>query len=711
MTPERRLNLDRLLSPRHIAFIGGRDAAVAVGEAIRRGFAGGIWPVNPHRDAIGGHGCFRSVQDLPEAPDAVFLAIPPAAAVETVRDLAAMGAGGIVCYTAGFREAGAGGEELERQLIAATGEMALIGPNCYGVINYLDNAALWPFAHGGSSPGWGAAIITQSGMLSSDITMAQRSLPLTHMISGGNQSVLGIEDFIDHLADHRCVRAIGIHIEGLHDVHAFEAACLKALDRGVPVVALKTGSSRIGASLTVSHTGSLSGSDDLYNALFERCGVIRVKNPSELLETLKFVCIAGAPKGNRVAGFTCSGGGATMLADHAESVGLDFPAPDADAKAELANLLPPIATVSNPLDYTTPIWGQPEITGPIFERAMALLDADSAVLVQDYPAEGLDESKGFYLNDARAFIEAARKTSIPAAICASLPENLDRQTREFLIAEGVAPMQGIDETLNAMHAAVQWSRIRERVAQTRPAALLPARSRGKPRMLDEADGKARLRALGLPVPEGRCVSGSEVVAAGDELGYPVVLKMMGPSLAHKSEAGAVAVGLADAEALGEALERMRSAVAAHDPAAVTDRFLVETMAARPVAELIVSVRSDPQFGLALTLGSGGVLTELVGDSATLLLPASAEEIEAAIRRLRVARLLDGFRGGGRADIPALASGIARLADAVAAHAGEIVELEINPLFVHAGGVVAVDVLLYEPDNGSGEPVAARLQAI
>ena len=313
MTPARRANLTRLLSPRHIAFVGGRDAEVAIKEAERRGFRGAIWAVNPRRDALGGHPCHRALADLPEAPDAVFLAVPAPAAVEAVAELARMGAGGIVCYTAGFREAGAAGADLERRLIEAAGDMALIGPNCYGLINYLDGAALWPFAHGGTCPGWGAAIITQSGMLSSDITMAQRSLPLTHMISGGNQSVLTIEDFVDHLADHPAVRAIGIHIEGLRDVQAFEAACLKALDRGVPVVALKTGSSRIGASLTVSHTGSLSGADDLHNALFDRCGVIRVKNPSELLETLKFLCVAGVPGGNRVAGFTCSGGGATML--------------------------------------------------------------------------------------------------------------------------------------------------------------------------------------------------------------------------------------------------------------------------------------------------------------------------------------------------------------------------------------------------------------
>ena len=695
MTPARRANLTRLLSPRHIAFVGGRDAEVAIKEAERRGFRGAIWAVNPRRDALGGHPCHRALADLPEAPDAVFLAVPAPAAVEAVAELARMGAGGIVCYTAGFREAGAAGADLERRLIEAAGDMALIGPNCYGLINYLDGAALWPFAHGGTCPGWGAAIITQSGMLSSDITMAQRSLPLTHMISGGNQSVLTIEDFVDHLADHPAVRAIGIHIEGLRDVQAFEAACLKALDRGVPVVALKTGSSRIGASLTVSHTGSLSGADDLHNALFDRCGVIRVKNPSELLETLKFLCVAGVPGGNRVAGFTCSGGGATMLADHAEIIGLDFPGFDASARDELAAMLPPIATVSNPLDYTTPIWGQPETTGPVFDRAIALSKADAAVLVQDYPADGLDESKVYYLNDAIAFSEAARRHGIPAAICATLPENLDAGTREMLIARGVAPMQGIDESLNAMAAAARWSAMNARLSMARPQPLLPAVERRDVRMIEEAEGKARLRTLGMTVPEGRTAAGDMASAVAVEVGFPVVLKMMGPRLAHKSEAGAVALGLESAERVTQAVAEMRAAVSACDPAALTDRFLVEKMAAKPVAELILSVRSDPQFGLALTLGSGGVLAELIGDSVTLLLPVTAREVEAGLRGLKLAHLLDGYRGAKAVNVGRLAAQIADFAQAVGARTGELAEVEINPFFVHEEGGVAVDVLLHE----------------
>lgn len=214
-------------------------------------------------------------------------------------------------------------------------------------------------------------------------------------------------------------------------------------------------------------------------------------------------------------------------------------------------------------------------------------------------------------------------------------------------------------------------------------------------MLEEAEGKARLRRLGLPVPDGLVVSGAGVVAAAEELGYPVVLKMMGPRLAHKSEAGAVAVELESGAHVSSALDRMRRSVADHDRHAVTDRFLVEAMAPRPIGELILSIRSDPQFGRALIIGSGGILTELVGDSTTLLLPATGKQIEMALRTLKAAKLLDGYRGGRRANLASLATRIAQFAAILTDRADDIAEVEINPLFVHEENVLAVDVLIHE----------------
>ena len=692
MTPKQRQNFDRLLSPRHIAFIGGRDALIAIGEAKRRGFKGEYWPVNPRRAELGGFPCFADIGALPEAPDAVFLAIPAPAAVAATRTLRDMGAGGIACYTAGFKEAGPDGQKLEQDLLEAVGDMALIGPNCYGIINYLDDSALWPFAHGGSCPGYGAAIITQSGMLSSDISMSQRSLPLTHMISAGNQAVLGIEDFIDILCENPATKAIGLHIEGLSDIPKFEKAAIKALAHETPIVALKTGKSEIGSALTVSHTGSLSGSNDLYEALFERLGIISVTNPAQLIETLKYLCVVKPPKGKNIAGFTCSGGGATMLADYGEEIGLEFPRFDRSAAQLLEQQLPPIATVSNPLDYTTPIWGQPEFTEPVFHTALAHNDVQAAVLVQDYPAEGLDESKVYYQNDALAFAKAAEALGIPAAICATIPENLDIETRAFLIAQGVAPMQGIHETLNAVSAAAWWRARCDQLRKNPNDPLWSSMPFDDMSPVDEVEGKAIVKHFGLEVPKGRLADFDALTSAAADIGYPVALKMTGSGLEHKTEAGAVAVNLASKDALVAAANEMIKSVHRYDPDCLTDQFLVEAMADTPLAELVIAIRQEPQFGWVLTIGSGGVFVELMNDVKHLLLPTTAEAIERALRRLTIGKLLCGFRGAKPADLNLLSAQILQLCQKMQTLAPHIAEFEINPLFVYSDKITAVDVL-------------------
>jgi acyl-CoA synthetase (NDP forming) len=692
MTPEQIINFERLLNPRHIAFVGGADAIVAITEAQRRGFSGKIWPVNPKRSELKGIPCYASLDDLPEAPDAVFLAIPAKHVVAAVQTLEKMGAGGIVCYTAGFKEAGADGVAAEAALKDAVGDMALIGPNCYGVINYLDGSALWPFAHGGDCPGYGAAIITQSGMLSSDITMSRRSLPLSHMISAGNQAVMGIEDFIDALCEKPQVRAIGVHIEGLRDLPRFEQAALKALAAGKPIVALKTGNSAIGASLTVSHTGSMSGTKELYQALFDRLGVISVNSPSQLIETLKYLCVVGAPQGKSLAGFTCSGGGATMLADHSETIGLNFSPFSEMAVRELESLLPDIATVSNPLDYTTPIWGQPELTKPVFECALEHSNADAAILVQDYPAAGLDDTQILYRNDGIAFAQAAAARGIPAAICSTIPENMDAETRALLISKGVAPMQGLAEALDAISSAAKWNTDRQRILADLPMPLVPA---DMPQTIvqDEAEGKTWLRSIGFPTPDGIVTTAAKAQKNANSIGYPVALKMMSPHLQHKTEAGAVALNIRDNAGLADALDQMQKTVLERAPDAFCDRYLIEKMSPEPLAELVVGVRSDPIFGYAMTLGSGGILVELIGDVETILLPASRAALRAALERVKATTLLKGFREKPVANLETLVETLYQLTDTVLLQGGTISEVEINPLFVYEDHVLAVDVLL------------------
>jgi acyl-CoA synthetase (NDP forming) len=692
VSPTPRQNLKRLLEPRHVAVIGGHEAEVVAVECARIGYRGKLWSVNPRRPSIGGHRCFARVEDLPEPPDACFVAVPREVAIETVKRLADMGAGGAVCYTAGFGETGPEGAALEAKLVEAAGDLALVGPNCYGVINYLGRVALWPFAHGGSCPGYGAAIITQSGMLSSDLTMSQRSVPFAFMVAAGNQSVVTLEDFIDVLSGYPGVRAIGLHIEGIRDLARFCKAALAALDANVPVVAFKTGTSKIGATLTVSHTGSLSGTDDLYQALFDRLGIIRVNTPAQMLETLKFLCIAGVPRGNRIMGLTCSGGSATMLADHAEVTGLTFPQPTEGTAKRLSQQLPHTATVSNPLDYTTPIWGHPERIRPVFQTMLGD-PYDAAVIVQDYPLSALDESKPSYLNDAKMFIETTRAAGVPAGVCSILPENIDRDTREMLATNGVVPMQGLQEALIALAGAAWYGchRHRVRLDGFEPVPLPPPG--GGIQLIDEQQGKRRLAAAGIDTPEGASASTRTAPDVAAKIGFPVAVKMLSEHLPHKTEAGALALGLTSRAEVRAAVARIREAVGHHDSDALSEHFLVEKMIDTPLAELLVNVRADPPFGFAMTLASGGILAELVGDAVTVLLPATGADLGTALARLRIARLLEGYRSGPRIDPTPIIETLSRLTDYVLEHPREIVEIEINPLFVLPDRVCAVDALV------------------
>jgi acyl-CoA synthetase (NDP forming) len=455
MTARLRANLQRLLAPRHAAFIGGTDAAIAAEHCRALGFDGPVWGVNPRRQDLAGHPCFARVEDLPEAPDAVFLAVPRDAAIEVVEALRRRGAGGVVCYTAGYGELGEEGAELERALVSAAGDMALVGPNCYGLINYVRGVALWPFAFGSKRVERGVAVITQSGMLGSDITMNRRSAPLAYVVSAGNQAMLGVEDYLEVLVGDPAVAAVGLHLEGLRDATRFCQAAIGALEAGVPIVALKTGTSDIGRRLTTTHTGSLAGEDEVYQALFDRLGIIRVDSPVQLLETLKVLSLTGVPHGRRLTGFAASGGNVTLLADYAERLGLSFPPPSPSTAEIMTSLLPAVASVSNPLDYTTPLWGREAELTALFEAV--LTDAyDAALLVQDYPHPGLDAAKEEYRADARAFMTATRKAGLPAAVVSALPENIDKENRETMIAGGIAPLQGIKEAMVAVAGAAAY---------------------------------------------------------------------------------------------------------------------------------------------------------------------------------------------------------------------------------------------------------------
>ena len=699
MTPRQKKNLQRLLAPRHIAFVGGDEAASAVKQCVNGGFGGAIWGVNPKRRSMGELPCFKRVEDLPEPPDATFLAIPRRQTAELVRQLAQIGAGGVVCYTAGFRELGEEGAELECDLVNAAQDLALVGPNVYGLLNYVTGAHLWPFSHGGARTACGPAIISQSGMLSSSLTFNQRSVSFSYVIGAGNQAILGIEDYLETLVGHPAVNAFGLYVETLRDIPKFTDAAIRALETNTPIVALKVGHSELAARSTITHTGSISGSSERYQALFERLGIIPVATPSLLLETLKMVTVSGAPSGNRLAAFTCSGGDVAMLADSAEGTGVEFPEPSAAAQSDLTRLLPEIATISNPLDYTTPLWGQETALNKVF-RSMLKDGFDAALLVQDYPPQALDEDRPMYLADARAFIEATRDAGIPGAICSSVPENMDVDARQFLLEQGVAPLQGVAEAVTAISGASRFGQKRQESIDRFDALRLqpPGRDDKQLRDYDEWQSKQLLARFGISVPNGRLVDAEEAPAAAADLGFPVAIKLNHKNIAHKTELGLLRLQLMTENDVGAAVETITERVGTIHEDISSNKFLIEQMIEPVVAELLVSIVNDSKFGHVLTLGTGGMLVELMRDTRTLLLPTSRKEISQAIAGLRVSTLMAGFRSQASVNQGPVVDLVLRVTHLAETLGKALGELELNPVLLSPNGPVVADALLRAAPN-------------
>jgi acyl-CoA synthetase (NDP forming) len=694
MSQSIRDNLKRMLAPRHVAFVGGRSMARALKRCAEGGYLGQMWLVNPQHDNLEGVPCVRSIAELPCGPDAVFIATNRDLTLTCVAELAAIGTGGAICYASGFAETGAEGQALQQQLLEAAGDMALLGPNCYGLLDYLHSAALWPVAHGGKAVEKGVAVLTQSGNFAYNLSMSDRSLPVAYMASVGNQAQLGVAELMDVLLDEPRVTAIGLHLEGLKNVPGFARAAHKALEKGIPIIALKTGVSQIGAELALSHTSSLSGSDALYDALFDRLGVIRVSGPVSFVETLKAAACGNLPAGNSLIALACSGGDAGLIADYAERNDLSLPKLDDGQIGELAQVLPSYANLVNPLDFTTAIWGDAEALDRMLDSALRT-EADAAMLVLDYPAEFTGERKECDLL-LDLYCKALERHGKTGFVTSAFPELLPAHARERLHAQGVAALQGVEDGLAAWGRIAGYQRNRQALLALGESALVPLCPQaleGEGQLLNEWDSKQALRVFGLPTPNGKLSTPDNALKDAEALGYPLVLKAVSAQLPHKTEAGAVALNLKDGSALSAALEKMRTSIAAYAPDVSFDQLLLEPMAKPPLAELIVGIKRENDFGLALVIGAGGILVELLKDSRSLLLPTTDGAIRNALLSLRSAPLLQGFRGREAADLDALVAAIRAVADYACENAAQLLELDVNPLLVGADGTTAVDALI------------------
>jgi acyl-CoA synthetase (NDP forming) len=689
--------LERLLRPRSIAIVGGGAFGTnVVKQSLKMGFTGDIWPVHPSKAEVEGVRAYRTVSDLPGAPDATFIGVNRNLTIEIVGQLRDRGAGGAICFAAGFLETGdydADGARLQQQLVAAAGDMPIIGPNCYGLINYADGALLWPDQHGGArlAPGTrGVGIITQSSNIACNLTMQKRGLPIAFLMTAGNQAQTGLSEMALGLIEDERVSALGLHIEGFDSVSGFERFAARARELKKPVVAMKVGRSEHARAATISHTASLAGSDAASDAFLRRLGIARVDTIPSLLEALKLLHAVGPMTGRRLSSMSCSGGEASVMADSAEGRRVYFPKLTEAHRAKVKETLGPLVAVANPLDYHTFIWNnEPAMTATF--TAMVSGGFDLNMLVLDFP-RGDRCSDADWWPTVNAFEAALKSNAAQGAIVSSMGENLPEEHSAELLERGIVPIHGIAEAFDAAEAAAYigeaWARpIPSAVSEGRaeiagdgaepPPPLAPThKEEGDDRAHpDEAEAKTMLAKAGLPVPGGRRATNiEEAVAAAKAIGFPVALKALG--IAHKSEQGAVKLNLTDEMAVRAAADTLSG---------LGNGLYVERMVSGGVAELIVGITRDPIFGPVMTIGSGGVLVELLKDSATLLLPASRGEIEAALRGLKLFPLLDGYRGRPKADRAAAVEAILGIADFAVANAAAIEELDINPLIVCAAG--------------------------
>ncbi len=710
-------DLKRLLQPKSIAIFGGSWAEEVVRQCLKFGYQGHIWPVHPRQKTIQGLPVYRSVAELPAAPDAAFVGVNREISIEIVGQLAKRNSGGAVCFSSGFRETlsktETRGLQLEQALLEACGDMPLLGPNCYGYINYCDGALLWPDQHGGEKlapESRGAAIVTQSSNIAINISMQKRGLPLAYLMTVGNQSKLGLSEIGLALLDDPRVSCLGLYVEGFDSIEGMQLLAQKAYALNKPIAILKVGKSEQAQKGSFSHTASLVGSHTSASAFINRLGMAQVDSIPALLDALMMLHANGPLPGFKLTAMVSSGGEASLMADLAGGKAIEFPPlpPAAEQKTQAA--LGPRVTIANPLDFHTYIWGDRKATIETF-AGMLSANFDLNILMLDFPRAPLDYS-GWQVT-AEAFLDAKNSINeatrerhdeeqdargIKAALVSCLAENAPNPTLNTRYMEqGMPCFGGFEEVLNAAEAAAKIGKCWQEWSEPGPPPMLchaGLEANGETEMLDEHQAKALLSEYNLCVPLSRRIDPSQDIGkAASSIGYPLAIKAL--AIAHKTEHNAVRLGISSESELLSASDDLFS---------LSKEILLEKMVENPVGELLIGVTRDPQFGLVLTIGLGGILVELLKESISLLLPTDQHQIQVALKSLKIAPLFESYRGQAAWDFDAVVDAVLAVQRFALEYQDRLLELDINPLIVGAqnaadgrGATVADALIIMKPE--------------
>jgi acetate---CoA ligase (ADP-forming) len=696
MTPG--TGIERMLQPRSIAIVGVSPqpmspAAAILGNIERLGYKADVHLVSRGRTEVIGRPCVPTIDDLPSGIDLALLLLPRAAVVDALQACARREVASVIVYASGFAELDDEGRAAQAEMtaIARAAGIALLGPNCLGFVNYLDNLAVTfsPAQPESDPPPPQVAFVSQSGGTPSvtRFSLAAKRIGVSYQISTGNEAVLGVEDFLDPMIDDDRNAVIALFCEQIRNPQRFLVAAAHARERRKPIVMLQPGASEAARASALSHTGSLVGDHALIRTIVEDAGVLVVDTLEDLIDVIELLVKFPVIPTKGPALITDSGALKGIELDFCERVGLPVPHFSDDTITAIRAIVPDFVAVENPLDLTAHALVDPQL----YAKAIAALANDDAtgctIISPIYGQAEMGIKKLRTTWPAFAATRARPAILAPMVYDAPMPEEAFRESA----AAGVAFFRSPERALRALAVVTRYG---VRCAQPQPATRmlpspLPIAGAG---IVPEYRAKAMLAAAGIAFPRGAFVTdraGAQRAAA--EIGFPVALKLQSATLAHKTEAGALALAIADAAALDAAWERLHANVTRTSPAAVIDGALLEAMA-KPGTEFIAGARRDPQWGTTLVAGLGGIWAEALRDTVVIPATASEDAIVAALQRLRAAPVLDGTRGAPPLDVRAAARVLALLGALIDATPA-IVEIELNPLVLYPEGTIALDALI------------------
>lgn len=692
--------LDRFLRPKSVAVVGASDKPGALGATLltnldRNGYSGAIYPVNPKREEIMGKRCYASVDALPEGVDVAVLAIPRAGVLDAVKGLAARKCGGVVIFSAGFAEGGEEGLAEQREIarIAHEAGMVVEGPNCLGLVNYVDRIPLTFVETNAVPPGGKRAIgiVSQSGAMAAVLgtMLLARDAGVSYSVSTGNEAASGVEDYVNWLVDQDDTHVIAMIVEQFRKPQAFLAAAKRAKAAGKPVVLLHPGKSSAARESAATHTGAMAGDYKLMRAMVARAGVIFAETLEELGDIAEIAVRCPALPSGKTAVLGESGAFKALTLDLAEE--LDLPLADLhdDDSPLLRAALPPFVPVSNPLDITAQGLSEPAIYTRCIEALLnddrvgtvfaGIIQAEAITCAIKFPAI-LAAVEGKVLNKPVIFAGLDEGAEVPAERIAALR------------AAGIPWFPTTERALRAVTRLTHWA-AQDLSVNDLPAVALSGLDVVSG-VIPEYRSKDLLGPIGVSFPKGGfAASADAAVAAADAVGYPVAMKAQAVALGHKSDAGGVILNLADGAAVREAWERIHANVAAYSASITLDGVLIEAMGKRGM-EMIVGAKNDPEWGPVVLAGFGGVTAEILQDVRLLTADLTQDAVEAELMKLKSAALLSGYRGSPALDVPALAMLIVKVGQVLRAEPS-IREIDLNPVILHpkGEGVVALDALM------------------